>query len=155
HCLGEVRVSRPWTIWRARRNLTDLFKQTGVDLVVCHSAWPHAVFAPAVRRAGIPLLIWLHDPPRGTHWVERWARQTPPDFAVCNSQFTARAVKNLFPDMGFEVVYCPVAAPGFPFQERSQVRAELSTANDAVVVIQVSRLERWKGHLLHLEALGK
>jgi glycosyltransferase involved in cell wall biosynthesis len=101
------------------------------------------------------VVIWLHDPPRGTHWVERWARRTPPDFVVCNSQFTAGAVKNLFPDVGFEVVYCPVVATDFPFQERSQVRAELSTPDDAVVVIQVSRLERWKGHLLHLEALGK
>jgi glycosyltransferase involved in cell wall biosynthesis len=155
HVLGQVRVSRPWTMWRARQELDRLILQTRIDLVICHSAWPHVVFGPVVRRIGIPLVTWIHEPVRGTHWVERWARRTPPDFVVCNSQFTACALKNLFPHVGFNVVYCPVAIANYPFQERSQVRQELSTPKDTVVVIQVSRLETWKGHFLHLEALGK
>src|SRR5437773_10189493 len=39
--------------------------------------------------------------------------------------------------------------------ERLATRRELSTPTDAVVVIQVSRMEPCKGHLLHLEALAK
>jgi glycosyltransferase involved in cell wall biosynthesis len=35
------------------------------------------------------------------------------------------------------------------------VRRELNTPEDAVVVVQVSRIEPWKGQLLHLEALGR
>jgi glycosyltransferase involved in cell wall biosynthesis len=35
------------------------------------------------------------------------------------------------------------------------VRAEFATAPDAVVVIQVSRMEEWKGHRLHLNALAR
>jgi len=53
-------------------------------------------------------------------------------------------------------VYCPVAPPesSSSAAERRAVRAELRTAEDAVVVIQVSRLEPYKGHHLHLDALG-
>jgi glycosyltransferase involved in cell wall biosynthesis len=87
--------------------------------------------------------------------VERWARRTEPDYVICNSQFTADTVKNIFRHARFEVMHYPVASVEFPFPEQSQVRAELKTPNTSVVVIQVSRLERWKGHLLHLEALGK
>jgi len=155
HVLGQVRVSRPWTMWKARRNLAHLLRQIDFDLVICHSAWPHAIFGPVVRRAGIPLVTWIHDPAGGTHWVERWAARIQPHGVVCNSRFTAHTLKTLFPEVGFDIVYCPVAAAHFPFQDRTKVRAELSTPEDAVVVIQVSRLERCKGHLLHLEALGK
>jgi glycosyltransferase involved in cell wall biosynthesis len=154
-CLGGARAAKPWTIWRARRKLMKFLEKLHCHLVICHSAWPHAVFGPVIRKAGIPLVTWLHDPARGVHWVERWARRTPPDFVICNSHFTAGTVKNLFPNASFEVVHCPVAAGVFPFRDRAQVRAELSTPESAVVLIQVSRLERWKGHLLHLEALGK
>jgi len=162
HVLGEVSARKPWTVWRARRKLAEILKQQPCDLMVCHSAWPHAVFGPVVRRAGMPLVTWIHDPARGVHWVERWARRTRPDFVVCNSRFTAGSLKNLFPDVRFEIVYCPVHPSRSQagdwereVEDRSRVRGELSTAEDAVVVIQVSRLERWKGHLLHLEALGK
>lgn len=155
HVLGAVRISRPWTMWRARSKMARLLMETRIDLVVCHSAWPHAVFGPVARRAGIPLVTWIHDPAGGTHWLERWARRTQPDYVICNSRFTAGTVKNLFPGVPFEIVYCPVAETHFPFHERSNVRAELNTSADAIVVIQVSRLERWKGHLLHLEALAK
>src|SRR5262249_13276946 len=37
---------------------------------------------------------------------------------------------------------------------RRQVRAELQTPADAAVIVQASRLERWKGHDLLLRALG-
>jgi glycosyltransferase involved in cell wall biosynthesis len=42
-----------------------------------------------------------------------------------------------------------------PRAGREAVRAELKTAPEAVVVIQVSRMEEWKGHRLHLKALAR
>jgi glycosyltransferase involved in cell wall biosynthesis len=38
---------------------------------------------------------------------------------------------------------------------RTAVRAELSTTDDSVVIVQASRMEPWKGHRPHLEALGR
>src|SRR5260370_41995640 len=107
HMLGPVRVSRPWTVGRARRNLAKLLQQIAFDVVICHSVWPMAIFGPVVRGTRMPLVFWLHDTARGTHWLERWARRTAPDVAVCSSRFTAITLKNLYPAPSCEVIYCP------------------------------------------------
>jgi glycosyltransferase involved in cell wall biosynthesis len=155
HMLGQVRVSRPWSVWRARRNLTRLLRQVSFETVICHSAWPMAIFGPTVRRHHVSLISWLHDAARGTHWLERWARRTSPDFVVCNSQFTSATLPQLYPGANFDVVHCPVALPDPSRHDRNRIRVELATPADAVVVVQVSRLERWKGHHLHLAALSR
>lgn len=158
HMLGGVRVSRPISVWRARRALGALLGRGGFDAVVCNSAWSHAVFGPAVRAAGRPLALWLHGAPDGTHWLERWARRTPPDLVVCNSRFTAEAARRLYPRMPAEVVNYPLGAGGgaasLDGAERARVRAELDTPAGAVVITQVSRMEPLKGHAAHLRALG-
>ncbi|HEX5725972.1 MAG TPA: glycosyltransferase, partial [Longimicrobiaceae bacterium] len=72
------------------------------------------------------------------------------------SGFAALTLPRLYPGMEGVVVYCPVPEPPPGLAaERAAVRAELETADDAVVVVQVSRMEPWKGHRLHLEALGR
>jgi glycosyltransferase involved in cell wall biosynthesis len=62
----------------------------------------------------------------------------------------------LYPNVRTEVIHCPVAAPEklTSATERVIKRAELKTPQDAVVIIQVSRMESWKGQALHLEALS-
>src|SRR5262245_48291439 len=76
HSLGEVRVRKPWTIWRARRKLANILKNHTFDLAVCHAVWTQAVFGPLIRSSGVPSLFWMHDSARGTHWLERWAKRT-------------------------------------------------------------------------------
>lgn len=158
HRLPGVRVSRPATVWRARRSLAVLLRDERFDVVICHSAWTQAVFGKVVRAAGLPLVFWSHAAVTGAHWLERWARRTPPDLAVCNSRHTARALRSLFPGTRAEVVHCPVELPDLsPYrtpESRAAVRAELDTPADAAVIIQVSRMEACKGHSLHLRALS-
>ncbi len=155
HLLGGVRVSRPWTVWAARRRLHELLARR-FDAVVCHSCWPHVIFAPVVRRRQIPLVFWAHDVPAGRHWVERWARRTPPDFVVANSRLTQSCVKELFAGAPSEVIHYPVAGPALVEAEsvRRRVRESLHTPESATVIIQACRLERWKGHHLLLDALA-
>ena len=158
HGLPGVRVSRPVTVWRARRALASLLRAERFDAAVCHSAWTQAVFGKVVRARALPLVFWSHDAATGAHWLERWARRTPPDLAVCNSHYTARALRSFFPGTRAEVVYCPVELPDLaPFrtpESRAAVRAEFDTPPDSVVIIQVSRMEECKGHSLHLRALS-
>lgn len=156
HLLGRVRTSRPLTVWRARRALKDLLRHQPFDVVVCHSAWPQAMFGAVVRSLDLPLVFWLHDTAKGQHWLERWARWMPPDLALCNSYFTAGTLPKLYPKVRNVVVYCPVAEPeaSYSISDRVAVRTELDTPQEATVIIQASRLEAWKGHALHLEALG-
>lgn len=157
HHLPGVRVSRPATVWRARRALAALLSEGRFDVAVCHSSWTLAVFGKVVRAHALPLVFWSHDAATGAHWLERWARRTPPDLAVCNSHYTARALRTFLPGARAEVVYCPVELPDLsPYrtpESRRAVRAELDTPADAPVIIQVSRMEAWKGHEAHLDAL--
>ncbi|MEP7340598.1 MAG: glycosyltransferase [Acidobacteriota bacterium] len=155
HMLGGVRASRPLSIWQARRRLCSVLRQHSPDVVICHSAWPHALFAKEVRQAGRPLVFWLHGATEGNHWTERMARRTPPDLAICNSRFTAEMLPKIWPNVQREVFYYLVGMPvhNYSLTERVAIRAELQTPEDTAVIIQVSRMEEWKGHLLHLEAL--
>jgi glycosyltransferase involved in cell wall biosynthesis len=156
HLLGEVRVRRPLSVLHARRALKELIARRGLDAVVCHGAWTQAIFAPAVRSTDVPSVFWLHDAPAGRHWLERWAAKTPPDLAICNSRFTAAALGHIYPHVRAEAMYYPVAPSCDGLRaERDAVRAELDTERNATVVIQVSRMEEWKGHRLHLNALAQ
>ena len=55
HDLGPVRLSRPWTVWRARRRLRRVLAVSGPEVVIAHGCWSHAVFAPHGHglRAGV------------------------------------------------------------------------------------------------------
>jgi glycosyltransferase involved in cell wall biosynthesis len=156
HSLGEVRVRYPWTVATARTALRKLLQEKSYDAVVCHSAWPQAVFGPVVRRAKIPLVFYLHGAADNRHWVDRWAALVIPDFVVCNSRYTQSTLPKMYPRVKSNVVYFPVSTPQtFTAEERLAERSELQTPPDSVVIIQVSRMEAWKGHMSLLEALAR
>ncbi len=156
HLLGNVRIRQPLTVLRARRVLGDRLRRERFDLVVCHSTWSQSLVGPVIRAARLPLVFWLHSPTSGKRWLDRWGSRSAPDLVLCNSQFTATASPNMFPRVRSEVVYCPTAPPkrNFSSADRTLTRAQLQTSEDAVVIIQASRMEAWKGHGLHLEALS-
>jgi len=157
HPLAAARISQPLTVMRARRMLKELLRHEHFDLAVCHSSWSQALFAPVVRAAHLPLVYWLHNPTNGKHWLDRWAGKTAPDLVLCNSELTGATAANLFPQIRSEVVYCPVAPPSRTYSRNdcALTRVELQTPPDAVVIIQASRMEEWKGQALQLEALGE
>lgn len=157
HGLGAVRVRHPRSVRAARARLTALLDREAFDVVICHSPWAQALFAPIARRAGIPVVFHLHGHVTGRHWLERWARRTPPDLVITNSRFTEGTLKNLYPDVRAELVRYPVedAADCQGLEERRGVREELDTPTGDVVIVQSCRMEPWKGHRLHLEALSR
>jgi glycosyltransferase involved in cell wall biosynthesis len=157
HLLGAVKVSRPWTVWRARGLLTELLQRERYAAAVCHAAWPQALFGPVVRSTGVPLIFYQHDTLSGRHWLERWAGVTEPDLVLANSHFSARTLAAVYPRARYQVRYLPVPAPE-PVpgpEERARVRAELGAGEQDTVIIQACRMEEWKGHRLLLEALGR
>lgn len=156
HQAGSVRFSRPWTIPRARARFARVLADRRVDLVVTHGCWPHALFAPVAQRKRRPVAFWMHDLAKGDHWIDRTAARARPDLAIVNSHFTATTLPRLFPKSPHEVLYYPVdAPPATSSDERERVRSEHATDSDAVVIVQASRLERWKGQTLLLDALGR
>lgn len=157
HLLGNVRISRPWTIWKARVQLQQLLKREQFDVVICHSCWPQAIFGPVIRSNHLPLIFWCHDVPNGKHPLERWAKRVIPDLVIANSLYTQAAVPKLYPKVNSDTLYLPVACGdiGNDSSIRHAVRAELNTPDDAIVIIQPSRLERWKGQSMLLSALAQ
>lgn len=157
HLLGEVRLLKPWSAWRARRRLRELLAQQRPDAAISHNCWSHVLFAPVLRAARVPVLFWAHDAYGGRHWLERWARRTPPDLVLANSRYTEATIGRLFPDVRGEMLYYALTPRSVHQHDvvRRQLREELQTPPQATVILQVSRLERWKGQRLHLEALGR
>ncbi len=157
HQLGGARLRSPASVWRARRRLLGILERDEPHVVVCHSAWCQAVFGPAARRAGTPTVQWLHNRTRGRQLVERLARLVPPNLLLCVSRSTAETAASLYPRVRAEVCYAPLTTDPAQFQnaDRLAVRAELATPSDDVVVIQVSRMEAWKGYREHLQALAR
>lgn len=155
--LGQARISRPWSVWRARRRLAELLQAERFDLVICHMPWSLAVFGGTIRKSRTRLGFWAHGFHTGHTWLERLASRTPPDFGIANSCFTESGLANLFPDLPRSVIYYPVAlqAPQDANEPRSELRKQFGAGDDTIVIVQVSRLEAWKGHLLHLRALAQ
>ena len=157
HFLGRVRISRPWTAWRARRRMRELLGRERFDAVICHMPWSLVVFGPAVKREGQRLFLWAHGSHSGRGRLERLARGITPDRVVATSGFVGASISNLYPNLKPEVLYCPVALKELSSAapSRNALRREFGADDDTVVIIQVSRFEPWKGHLLHLDALSR
>lgn len=152
--LGPVRLSRPWTARAARRALAEHIAELQPDVVVTHSAWGLAAFGRVAHRAGRPLVLWAHAAP-GKHMLDRLAARTPPDRLICNSEFTRECFARHARALPTDVVYPAVPAPPpTSRQSRSALRSQLGVAPETVVIAQVGRIERGKGQLELIEALG-
>src|SRR4051794_15450813 len=132
--LGAVRMSRPWTVMKARRAFRRLIAEARPTALICHGTWPHSLFTREARRAGIPSIFWQHDMHGREHWLDRHASRTPTDFAIAASRASASTTGALFPGVEPAILPCPVAAPE-PIADRSALRSslrrELDTPEDA------------------------
>jgi len=156
HLLGHVRISRPHTVVRARQVLRALLARERFDVVVCHQPWSAVVFGSVVRGMQLPLVLWVHMAGEGKHWLERLARRTRPDLAICNSRFSVECTEKWLSRAHIEHVYYPVSRPDVEGRiTRAAVRRGLQTDERDAVIVQVSRLEAWKGQLVLLEALSR
>jgi glycosyltransferase involved in cell wall biosynthesis len=158
HILAPVRVSRPWTVLKARRALKSLLRNIKFDVVICHHAWAQGLFGGVVR--GVPEVFWLYDPPCNAklHWTDRLAARAVPQLTICDSKFTEGYLPRLYGKNAPAVtIYCAVEAPEFAYtpQQLADARTELGVAADQTVLIQIGRWERHKGHLEHLAGLAR
>lgn len=152
---GAARARRPWTIWRARRELASVIARLGTPrAVIAHSPWALAVLGQAARDAGARTVLYLHNPPTQALWPDEWARRTAVDRVIANSRYTADASRPFLPTVPIACLYPPVDLPRIPADERVRVRRELGTGEDDVVILQASRMEAWKGHTALVEALA-
>lgn len=157
HMLGGVRLSRPWTVIRAQRKFAAVLHDRRPDVVICHAAWPHAIFASVVRRAKIRLVFYRHD--IGDKWSvpNLLARRVEPNVVVSNSQYSTNHGHPAFQTKNEKVVRYVLRAKQIANEPavRDAVRAELGVSKDDVVILQASRMQAWKGQSLLIEALAR
>jgi glycosyltransferase involved in cell wall biosynthesis len=151
--LGATRLSRPWTVIRARRRLAAVLRNEPPAAVICHSSWIFGLAAPVVRAAKGTLVLWLHDRVSGGNWPERWARRTRPHLIIANSRFTGESVTALYPGATHAVLYAPVRADASG-AARSRLRASIGVDEQTPVILVASRFEKWKGHRALIRALA-
>jgi glycosyltransferase involved in cell wall biosynthesis len=154
HALGDVRLSRPGSIVRARASLRALIQSQPADAIIGHAPWSYGIFAPVARRAGLPAVLWQHDRADGRSMVERWAARTPAALVIATSAWTADSAQALQPGVPVTVIHPCVAPPPVPADTRATLRRHLGVDRDDVVVLMASRLEPWKGHRNLLRALA-
>jgi glycosyltransferase involved in cell wall biosynthesis len=164
HDLGQVRLSRPWTVFLARRKLKAVLRATRFDAVICHCCWPLAVFGRVLRNWELPTVYWAHDagltptkPGERRPMIERLAQATKPALSIAISNFTAPHAAGLYPETPIVHYYYPVELrlPENRADTRAKVRLALGVSDGKVVILQVSRLVAYKGQRLLLEALGQ
>jgi len=91
--------------------------------------------------------------PAGDGFLERMGRCVPVRAVVANSRYTSATASKLFPDAPLHVIRYPVLPA--EQSDRAAVRSALGIAPDELIILQVSRLQQWKGQLLHLSALRR
>jgi glycosyltransferase involved in cell wall biosynthesis len=157
YLLGPARLRNLPSIWRARRRLRDLLVTGSFDAAVCHLAWSQALFGKTIVSTGCDQLFWMHDAGGGSHWLDRLARRVRPALAICNSRYTASTLPRLYSNVKYEVIHYPVlpSLAGSGGERRFEVRQELNTPPDAIVIVQVSRMQHYKGHRVLIDALAQ
>jgi glycosyltransferase involved in cell wall biosynthesis len=154
--LGTVRLSRPDTMYRGRRALAAVLRRESFDVVVCHQPWALVAFGTVIRAARIPVVLWVHMAGDGRHWLDRLALRHRPDLVLCNSDFSRASLWRWSARAPLERIYYPVSVPIDPGPEsRQALRRSLGASDADVVVVQVSRLEAWKGQHVLLSALAR
>ena len=142
--LGDARLSRPFSVRRSRRALASLLQSQRPDVMVCHQAWPLALFGRVAHRKSVALVLWMHMA-ASRHWLDWLSWRVNPGTVVCNSRFTASTLPKT--QARVEVVYAPI--------EAGTARAGHAAASHGhAVIIQVSRMEPLKGHVVLINALA-
>jgi glycosyltransferase involved in cell wall biosynthesis len=158
HVIPPARLSRPWTVWRSRRALARLLEDRPAPVVVSHQLWPLLVYGPVIG-AKRRVVLYIHGPSSGGGWLEWCACRRRTDRIIAVSRHALETFRGKFPAVPAEVIHNPMPWPESAFYlsapERLAVRAELGTPSDAVVILQASRMEPWKGQDVHLSALAR
>ena len=154
HNLGNVRILNPKMVREARKVLKKILANQKYDLAVTHSMWLQAIFGRVIIKANVPLVFWEHNARERT-CLAILAKMAKPDLVISVSEFVA--ANGLYDRSRVEVLYHPLPAvqQEIADHDRSAVRTALKLPPEMVVIVQVSRMQAWKGHRYLIQALTK
>jgi glycosyltransferase involved in cell wall biosynthesis len=153
--LGRAGLSRPWQVVQARRRFRGMLERVRPDVVLAHSPWALAMAGATIRQSPARSALWLHNPPTGRLWPDGLVLRRPSRLHViiANSRFTAETSRPVTRVDGW--VHPPVAPqPEINLASRAETRRRLGAGPAEIVILQASRLERWKGLHVQIAALA-
>jgi len=154
--LPPVRLSNPWQVWRARRDLGRVLDSGKYQLAMSHSGWMQILFGPVLRRRGLPFAVWIHGISTDQSWMERLARRNRPVRVFTASHHLSRLTAGWYPGVPRSTIAYPVAAPEtITASRRMETRQELGAGPEDAVVMISCRFEPWKGHQALFQALAR
>jgi len=148
-------IPNVWTALRLSLKLRGALRRTGAQLVHTNSLKTHFIGGLAARLRRLPLVWHVRDllgEDEGYHWLRRAARLLRPHVIAISE-----AVAEQFAGLPIEVTVIPNGIPldNFcPGPPSPRLRNELGLTADDRVLLMVSRLTPWKGHMTLLEALA-
>ncbi len=137
-----------WRLWRAGAQLAQLAKRERADLMHSFTARAHLIGAVAARLSGVPLLWRLGDDTVPPALLQLFAG-VPKHIVGVSRWLTAQ-----YPRVRFDGIVSDGAPPPLNVT-REAARAELGLPQDAVLVVHIGRLVRWKGQAVLIRALGQ
>ena len=155
HSLEPVTFRRPWTVWRARASCAGCL-QRGRSMSWFATAAGHTCCSgrSSVARDS-PWFTGCTSESAATIGSSAAQSRTPPDLTLVNSRGTLSTLPRLFPGAPKSSSIPPSTRRSVAHRRPATTCAsELATSTTATVILQASRLERWKGHSLLLAALA-
>jgi glycosyltransferase involved in cell wall biosynthesis len=156
-----VRSGRVRNLWRGAQavaTISRLIEGTGVDLVHTFSAKAHLYGGIAAARLGVPTLYHLHGVPRPSLGrdgvISLLSVLIPARMTIACSRYVAAEFGRSWRSSRIVAVVhngVPVQDPVIP-GDGAPVREEFGVPISAPLVVMVSRLQRWKGVHVFLEA---
>ena len=155
------RLRNPFSVFGTRAALRRLIAAHRPDAAVCHMSKSYYLLASALRKAGVPVVYYMHGPMHGKlDPYDRLSKRTgAPDLLIGVSNHTTEMGKALlFPDAVGTTINYPMPRPTSLYQidpaARVALRVELDTVESDVLIFQAARMNAWKGQPDLLSALA-
>ncbi len=150
------RLRQPIRYTRAVKQLTRLFRQKQVTLVLSWMGKAHLYGGVAARVGGIPAIWFQHGMPQGRAWMDRLITRIPAVGVLACSQAAAEAQRRWRPARPTAVVYPGVDLSAFDPEKLpppAEARRQLGLPENGPLIGMVGRLQRWKGMHTLIQAM--
>lgn len=151
HFLPVPRLRSIKALAESRRAAVALIDRLNPGAAVTHSHWPAAVWGSSVRARARRWVFYAHDVHSRLDVVSWLGSRGSPDIVIANSEFTAQSYRRFAEAI---VIHYPVVA-ATTAEGRQLLRERYGVNPGGVVILQASRMERWKGHSILLQALSE
>lgn len=137
------RISRPWTVWKARQSLRRI--SSGWNAIVVHGLWAWVVFGPLIRKLKLNHALWIHDGYDPKSLLGKMAARHSPNRLIANSQFIADQLKKWPTEIPISILHCAVFPGSQSNSEKMAIRKEFGFEDSEVIILCSARIEPWKG----------